>query len=481
MRMTMKGPLVPVLAAAVVAGAPAGCGPGAGGDKAGGSRAPAILRLAVSSAADDPDVPDARFFASRVAELSHGSLRIQVVTSAAGSQSAYSEARVARMVRNGRFDLGWIGSRAWDGLGVSSFTALQAPFLVTNYALLDRIATGTLALRMLAELQQRGFVGLALVPDRLRHPFGVRHPLASPADFSGARVRVIPSRVTDALMRALGATPVHISSDSVDAAIARGELDGTEHSLGGTWLGGHYLSANITFFAKGDTLFAGRGAFKRLNDDQRAAIRNAARQTVAHTAAHPPPESELVRRYCDGGRVVTASRDDLAALTRAAQPVYAELERDEHTRALIAAIRELKATTPVAPMAAAPDCAHETPPAPGPRVSASTLNGTYRWRLTKAGAIAAEDPDDPDIGKVMTMTLRDRTWLSGGDATGTYQIVGNRIAFDWPQVPTTLTFTFKRHADGDLDIKPVLPMDRGDRFQFSGLWRHVGPPVRAIP
>jgi len=482
MRATMKRPLVTTLVAALIAALPAGCGLGGGGDKAGGSRAPVVLRLAVAHAADDGDAAVARFFASQVAELSGGSLRVRVVFNAAGQRVVDTEARVARMVGDRTFELGWIGAGAWDGLGVTSFQALQAPFLVTSYALLDRIATGPLAPRMLAGLQGHGVVGLALVPDRLRHPVGVWHPLASPGDFAGARVRVTPSRATEALMRALGATPVHVSGDEVDAAMARGEIDGTEHSLGGTWPGGHYLTANVTFFARAVTLFAGRRAYERLDGDQRAAIRRAAEQTVARVAAHPPPESSLVRRYCEGGRVVTASRDDLRTLTRAAQRVYAELERDAQTRALIAAIRELKATTSVPPMAAPPDCAQESPTAQGRGVSPSTLNGTYRWRLTKAGAIAAEDPNDPDIGMVMTMTLRDGEWLLGGGATGTYTIVGNRIAFDWPQVATTLTFTFKRHANGDLDVKPVLPMDRGDRFQWAaGPWRRVGPPVRAIP
>jgi TRAP-type C4-dicarboxylate transport system substrate-binding protein len=481
MRVTMKRPLVPVLVAALVAGLLTGCG-ARRGDKAGGSRAPVVLRLAVAHAADDADAPVARFFAARVAELSDGSLRVRVVFNAAGQQVVDTEARVARMVRDGEFEVGWVGAGAWDGLGVTSLQALQAPFLVTSYALLDRIATGPLASRMLAGLQGHGVVGLALVPDRLRHPIGVWHPLASPADFAGARVRVIPSRATEALMRALGATPVHVSGDGVDAAIARGEIDGTEHSLGGTWPGGHYLTANVTFFARALTLFAGRRAYERLDDDQRAAIRKAAARTIAHVVAHPPPENALVRRYCDGGRVVTASRDDLAALTRASRPVYVDLERDAQTRALVAAIRDLKATTPAAPTAAPPDCAHQTPAAQGRRVSSSTLNGTYRWRLTKAAAVAVGHPNDPDIGKVMTRTLRDGKWAGGHGPTGTYEIVGNRIVFDWPQLASTLTFTYTRHANGDLDVKPVLPMDRGDQFNWaSAPWRRVGPPVRDIP
>jgi TRAP-type C4-dicarboxylate transport system substrate-binding protein len=478
MSVTMTRLLVPVLAAASVAGLTAGCGFGGGADKAGGSRAPVVLRLAVAYSADEPDAPVARFFAARAAALSGGSLRVRVIFDAAGMQVVDPEARVARAVRDSHFDLGWIGSRAWDELGVTSFQALQAPFLVTSYALLDRIATGPLASRMLAGLDRHGFVGLALVPDWLRHPIGVRRPLRSLPDFAGARVRVNPSRATDTLMRALGATPVHVSSDGLAAAMARHEIDGLEASLGGNWAGG-YVTANVSFFARALTLFAGRRAYERLTDDQRAALRDAARQTVARVAAQQPPEAARARQYCEGGSVVTASRDDMAALERAAQPVYAGLEQDAQTKALIAAIRRLLATTPVPATAAPPACAHQAPTAHGPRSSPSTLDGTYRWRLTKAGAVAAGDPNDPDIGKAMTMTLRDGKWASGGGSTGTYQVAADLIAFDGS---LTFTLTFKRRANGDLDIGPVLPMDRGDRFEWaSAPWRRVGPPIRDIP
>jgi TRAP-type C4-dicarboxylate transport system substrate-binding protein len=404
---------------------------------------------------------------------------VRVVFDAAGQQVVDPEARVARMVRDGTFDLGWIGSRAWDLLGVTSFQALQAPFLVTSYALLDRIATGPLASQMLAGLSRHGFVGLALVPDWLRHPFGLVRPLRSLQDFAGARIRVNPSRATDALMRALGATPAHISNDGVEAARARHEIDGTEGSLGGNLAGG-YVTANVSFYAKALTLFAGRRAYARLADDQRAALRNAARQTVARVAAQPPPpEAARARQYCEGGSVVTASRDDITALERAARPVYARLEQDPQTRELIAAIRELRATTPLPATTAPRACAQQAPTAHGRRISPSALNGTYRWRLTKAGAVAAGDPNDPDIGKVMTIKLRDGKWASGGGATGTYKVAGNRIAFDGP---FTFTLAFKRRANGDLDIRPVLPMDRGDRFNWaSAPWRRVGPPIRDIP
>jgi hypothetical protein len=82
------------------------------------------------------------------------------------------------------------------------------------------------------------------------------------------------------------------------------------------------------------------------------------------------------------------------------------------------------------------------------------------------------------------MTLRDGRWLFGEDQhySGTFEVHGDRLIFDWPSEGYALTVTFKRHRDGSLDLEPVLPMDRGDRFVwFSEPWRRVGPPVRDVP
>ena len=490
MRLTTKGTLVPVLLAAFLAGCGHGGGAGNGGDKAGGSQAPVTLRLGVADDADQPDARFARYFASRVAELSRGSLRVRVEWDAAGQQASDYEARLARMVRHGRLDLGWIGARSWDRVGVTSFQALQAPFLVTDHALLGRIATGPLGSRMLSGLDDRGFVGLALVPGRLRYPFGVRHPLASLKDFAGAHVRVFPSTVTDALIRALGATPVHVSGDDVGKAVAKGELDGAEAQLGTNSAdeGENQITANLAFFAKTLTLFAGRDAFERLDEDQRAVVRKAARQTAAYAAAHPAPESALIRRFCDGGRsvaAVAASPDDMAALTRAAQPVYAELEREPGIKDLIAAIRRLKASTSAPVPAAVPTCSLRRAASGGPTSSPSAINGSYRWRVTSEGARAVGgSPDGEDVGTIGKMTIRDGRWRIGDSDpeanSGTYEIKGDRLVFDWGG--DTLTFGFERRADGGLVLHPVQPMNVGDAVVWAGgPWRRVGPPVLDIP
>ena len=485
---TRKRALTTVLAAGLLV-LPAGCG-GSGADKAGTSDVPRTLRLAAADDAQQPDARFVRYFASRVSALSSGSLRVRIRWDAATQSVSDHEPRIARMVRDGDFDLGWIGARAWDQVGVTSFQALQAPFLVTDVALLGRIATGPLAARMLSGLDEFGVTGLALVPDRLRHAFGARRVFDSPEDFKGARLKVTPSRATDSLFRSLGAEPVHMSGDDVAKAVARGELDGAEAAFGTNSAdeGETFVAADVSLFGKALTLFANEQAVTRLSDEQRDAVRQAAQDTARFASAHPLTEATLLQRFCDSGRAVTAvnaGADAVARLRQAAQPARAELERDPTTRALIREIEELKAiagTTAQAPMSGC----ESTKKAPeGKTIPASTLNGTYHWRVTAAGAVAAGgSADSEDVGTIGKMTLRDGRWLMGDvepeKYSGTYEIREDRLSFDW--AGTTNTFRFRREPDGDLHLKPVPPMDLGDAVVMAGgTWRRVGPPVRDIP
>src|SRR4051794_6916300 len=118
-----------VLFAAAVA--LAGCSSGAA-DKAGGSGAARVLSIGDSNSSDQSDTAAIQHFAAQVDKRSGGSLRIHITYGAAGSATPYVEERVIRAVQSGRFDLGWTGARAWDEVGVKSFRALQAPFLITS-------------------------------------------------------------------------------------------------------------------------------------------------------------------------------------------------------------------------------------------------------------------------------------------------------------------------------------------------------------
>ena len=482
-----------LLAAAVAAIFLAGCSfnhASSGADKAGGSNAPTILSLADAGDPSQPDTPALRFFAGRVARLSHGGLRISVKFQAAGDKIAEVEPRTVRMVQAGAFDLGWVGSRTWDNFGVTSFEALQAPFLITNYPLLDRVVTSGIANTMLNGLRSQHVVGLTLIPDQLRHPVGLTHPLVSLSDFAGARVRIQPSRVTSSLMRALGAIPVQVANANVANAIDHRRIAGEELALGNAPTPST-VTANVTFFGKALTLFAGQEAYQRLTGRQRVVLMEAAKQTLEHVIATSPSESGLAAAFCrqSAARIVLASNRQLAALVRASEPVYAELERNSQTKSFIAKIRRLRATTPAPTDLVVPrSCTRfQRPVEPkGKLRSPRILNGTYHVEFTIRDERKFGPPACCHAG-VETRILNDGHFrFAVGEPTGpqgTYSIRGDRITFVGPNAAPggQETFDFEVDPNGTLHLKPVLPMDRGDQWVTAGEpWRRVGPP-RPIP
>ncbi len=488
------------LASALAVAVLAGCATShrvRGADKAGGSDAPLVLRLGDVDTQDDPNTTWVlEYFGDQVAKLSGGTLRVHVIYDAAGQEQPDVEAQVARKVRDGSFDLGWIGAAAWDELGVTSFQALHAPFLVTDDALLDKVATGPLAGNMLSGLREAGVQGLAVVPESLRNPVGLRRPLVSLGSFREARLVVTPSRATDAALRALGATPVHRLGKGDQDVIRRGQADGWLESLVG-YFGPDVVTANVSIFPALHTLFANPASLRALTDAERAALERAAARTLAHAVAKRHSAQAAIDAFCSGGRaasatgggrVVLASRTERAALVRATRPVYSELERDPRTKSLISQIRALKRSLPPAPVLRVPrGCS--VPPESGPTGSTapqatSKLDGTYRSVLTKADAIrSGENPDLPVVGEVSERTLRAGQWQIGeGPNRGTYEVIGNRIRFIWPSENSVLIFTFSRDRDGTLHLTPATSVERGDRFVWSAKpWRRIGPPVRPIP
>jgi len=81
------------------------------------------------------------------------------------------------------------------------------------------------------------------------------------------------------------------------------------------------------------------------------------------------------------------------------------------------------------------------------------------------------------------MTLKDGTWTlthreagqPSTDGSATYTLESNRIAFTWPELGTVLTFTFSVDDKGNLDVRPVKPMDAGDQFVWAThAWTKIG-------
>jgi TRAP-type C4-dicarboxylate transport system substrate-binding protein len=319
---------------------------------------PITLHLAVSDAQDRPSEPYAQEFVDQVNTLSKGNITIVPVWDAAIDMTPCCEQGVVKLVKDGQYELGLAPSRAWDTEGVTSFQALQAPFLITDSALAEAVAAGDIGKQMLDGLSAAGMTGLALWPEDLRHPFSnvPGKSILSPDDLKGLAVRTPSSEVGWALMKALGGKPF-FDNETKGFPVSESGLSQVVSSAFPT------VTGNVIFYPKFQTLFANGAAFEKLSEGQRSILRQAAASAQKKAIAEHPKEADTAKAWCtNGGTIVMASQEQLAAFETAARPVFDEIEKDPLNAKLIADIRELKANTKPAPGAEAcqPTASSET-------------------------------------------------------------------------------------------------------------------------
>jgi TRAP-type C4-dicarboxylate transport system substrate-binding protein len=464
----------------------AGCTSGARGDKAGGPGSPVVLTLASVPSGLEYS-PSVAYFVDRVAKLSGGRLRVDVVNEW-GNFGPDAEQRVVRDVAAGKADLGWVGTRVMDTLGASDFRALTAPMLIDSYVLQDAVLGSDIPGQMMRGLQPLGVAGLAVLAGGMRRPAAVKRPLLGVADWRGLVVSTGRSNGNVIAVRALGATPVDPGTPARDEALAAGQIDASEVSLLVYRLNDlaprmPYTAANVNLWPFTAAILINPGKLGRLGRDQRTWLATAATDAATHARKIANRDAELAAEVCTAGaQFATADPAALEALRQAFEPVYAELERDAKTLAYIRRIQALKASTRPEPgfslpTSCAPPARAGGPASPPASASTSELDGVYRWTLTVEDARSHGVPNDQLhlddwYPSTFTVTLRRGTWeahqtADAGTAHGTYTVTGDRITFEWPSEHTLNTFTFTVGTNGDLTLRPVPPMGAGDQFVWS--------------
>jgi TRAP-type transport system periplasmic protein len=378
----------PVVLLAVMAVLGGCTGPGL--DKAGGTQARQPLVLTLANFIGQSVELDG--FAGEVQRLSAGTMRIDIRSRWRPGQ-VDSENGLIGDVGAGKADLGVAGSRAWDSAGVSSFRALGAPLLINSYALQDRVLRSPMTGQMLRGLRPLGLAGIGVLPGPLRKPLGIARPLLRPSDYAGLRMGVQQSRVADATMRALGATPVWFP-----ATRAMTGLDGIEEQISSIEgyqydTVGRYLTANVSLWPRPLVLFANGKAWAALTPAQRRILSQAVTgDQAAETNVARYNERTETAILCRRGllRFLTASPADLAALRRAVQPVVHQLQRDPQTDRYIRQIEAMGKGVAAEP---APGCGHTARPAG----KAGPLDGVWQFTTTAADLRALAGVSQGDI------------------------------------------------------------------------------------
>ena len=215
------------------------------------------------------------FFAEKVAELSGGSIKLDV--QAAGVLGSENDVLDAMIGGSDSIDISRISAFALSNYGCTKATLLSIPYTFTGRAHFWAFANSDMAAEFLDEPQEVGIPlrGLFYAEEGFRH-FFTKEPVNSIADLAGMKLRVSNDPVMNGMVNGLGASPTVVAFGELYSALQTGVVDGAEQPIA-NYKSNAFPEVANHLILDGHTLGAIQvvitdSAWEKLNDEQRAAI-----------------------------------------------------------------------------------------------------------------------------------------------------------------------------------------------------------------
>lgn len=357
-------------------------------DRAGGAAAEEVVTLTFAQPNDGAPPPQLQSWADQVDRLTDGTVAIEFQNAWRIGETEY-EIGTLEDVRAGEVDLAWVGARALDRIGVTSFQALLAPLLVDSHELQRAVFEAGIPEEMLGAVSEAELVGVGVLPGPMRKVLGIDKPFVSPADFEGAVVGLQDSALAEESLRALGATAKAVPSSAELAG-----LDAYEQQLDSIAGNGYqdqasHLTENLNLWPRPLVIVAGPDAYDQLSEEQRDALHEASRAAMVDAlVGAASSDRDTAAILCDSDLTMeSVDEQGLEAFHTTLAPVYERLREDTASAEFLQRIEELKQELGSGPDAAT--CSGDA------EAAGAIPNGTYRMAITPADIERSCEPDDP--------------------------------------------------------------------------------------
>jgi tripartite ATP-independent transporter DctP family solute receptor len=226
---------------------------------------------------------------------------------------------------------------------VPEMSVFDIPFLFRDSAHAKAVAQGPVGTAIAAKFADKKLTLLAFGKQGFRNLTNSKHPIRTPADLKGLKIRVIPNETYKMTFKALGADVVPMEFPLVYAALKDGRLDGQENPVATIAASRFYevqkyLTLTGHFFAP-IALVANRAMFEQLDPSEQELL-----MTAGKAGAEKTWEAQLdgpkLGELRSGGMEVLETFDR-QAFVDAVKPLDAEFEK-RFGKEIIAAIRSTR-------------------------------------------------------------------------------------------------------------------------------------------
>lgn len=290
---------------------------------------PTVIKFSHVLTADTPKGLAALRFKRLAEEKTGGRVRVDIFP----NSELYGDREELQALQSGTVQMLAPSLSKFEPLGVREFALFDLPYLFPSREALHAVMDGEVGAGLLRKLEAKHIIGLAYWDNGFKH-LSANWPLRAPADCKGLKMRVQSSKVLEAQMKALGASPVVMSFNETRAALATGELDGTENPLSNMYASTmHEVQRHLTLTGHGYLGYAvivNRTFWDALAPDLRSILEEAMRETTRYQRelAYQESEQALAKiRAAGTTRVHVPSAHEREAWRRALVPVHRQFEK----------------------------------------------------------------------------------------------------------------------------------------------------------
>jgi len=190
------------------------------------AQAPIVIKFSHVVAVDTPKGKAAEYFKKLAEEKTKGRVKIEVYP----NSQLYKDKEELEALQLGSVQMLAPSLAKFGPLGLKEFEVFDLPYIFADYNELHRVTEGPVGQGLLKKLEGKNIVGLAYWDNGFKQ-MSANKPLKQPADFRGLKMRIQSSKVLDAEMRTLGATPQVMAFSEVYQALQTGVVDGTENPV----------------------------------------------------------------------------------------------------------------------------------------------------------------------------------------------------------------------------------------------------------
>ena len=169
-----------------------------------------------------------QIWADLVKERTQGRINIKLYPGVSLIQG--DQTREFSALRQGVIDMA-VGSTINWSPQVKELNLFSMPFLMPDYAAIDALTQGEVGKDIFARLDKAGVVPLAWGENGFREVTNSKHPIKTPDDLKGMKLRVVGSPIYSDMFSAMGANPTQMSWADAQPALASGAVDGQENPL----------------------------------------------------------------------------------------------------------------------------------------------------------------------------------------------------------------------------------------------------------